>query len=329
MSLLPWQQADWAHLHGYIVQQRIPQALLMTGKKGYGKWQLARQFALALLCDSPNADGLACGTCNSCQLFAAETHPDFFTIQPEEAGKGIGIEQIRSLIARLSLKPQFDKYRVVIVNPADAMNIRAVNAFLKCLEEPAERSVIVLITDQPAKLPATIVSRCQKMALTKADPLILRTWLSEQNPGIASADVPILLALAQHAPLQALAFAKHGSLKQRNDCFQAWLAIAKQQTHPVMVAEAWQSLPAQQLLVWLNSWVMDLIKCQFHAAADHLSNPDLHKPLQILAQGLTIKKLFGLYDLLLMSGQRLGTTVNKQILFEEILINWSQLNQGK
>ncbi|MDD2723903.1 MAG: DNA polymerase III subunit delta' [Methylovulum sp.] len=329
MTLLPWQQQNWTHLQNYVVQQRIPQALLITGKKGYGKQQLAKQFANALLCNHPQRDGLACGACASCLLFTAQTHPDFIALQPEEAGKGIAIEQVRTLITRISLKPQYDKYRVVIVNPADAMNTRAANAFLKCLEEPAERTVILLITDKPAKLPATIVSRCQKLAIAAAGINILSAWLREQKPGLSSADLPILLALAQYAPLLALEYAHQDTLKQRNDCFKEWLAIAKQQTHPVVVAENWQALSASQLLFWISSWVMDLIKCVYHASTDSLFNPDLIKPLQALAQGMALKKLYGLYDLLLSSRQRLDTTINKQILFEEILIYWSQLNQSK
>lgn len=121
MKLLPWQQQNWAQLHHYIIQQRIPQALLITGKKGYGKQQLARQFAHSLLCGHLDNDGLACGNCTSCLLFAAGTHPDFIAIQPEETGKPITVDQIRTLITRISLKPQFEKSRIVLVNPADAM----------------------------------------------------------------------------------------------------------------------------------------------------------------------------------------------------------------
>lgn len=329
MNLRPWQQPNWAHLQQYIRQGRIPQALLMTGKKGVGKQQLAQQFANALVCQQPQADALSCGTCPSCVLFTAGNHPDIMAIQPEESSKNIGIDQIRRLISRLGLKPQFEKYRVVLINPADAMNTAAANAFLKCLEEPTERTVILLLTDKPGKLPATISSRCQKLAITNADTATSSAWLKQQNPGISDSDTSILLALAQNAPLLALTYAQQNTLKQRNDCFQAWQAIAKQQAHPIIVAETWQNLPETSLLLWLTSWVMDTIKCAYQSSAAHLSNPDLHKAMQTLAQGLELKKLFALYDLLLLSRQRLDTTVNKQVLFEEILIHWSTLTQGK
>ena len=181
MKLLPWQQQNWDQLCNYRMQNRVPQALLITGNKGLGKQHLANQFAFSLLCAKPQDNGLGCGHCDSCLLLNAETHPDFIQIRPDEPGKAITIGQIRSLVTRLTLKPQFESYRVVIVNPADLMNNAAANAFLKCLEEPTERTVILLITDKPAHLPATIVSRCQKLAVAKPDKEIVFAWLKQQN----------------------------------------------------------------------------------------------------------------------------------------------------
>lgn len=328
MNLLPWQQQHWAQLHSYIVQQRIPQALLMTGTKGLGKQQLARQFAGALLCPRPEAEGLACGRCASCRLFNAETHPDFIVIQPDEPGKLITVELIRNLITRISLKPQFETYRVVMVNPADMMNANAANAFLKCLEEPTERTVIILITDRPVKLPATIVSRCQKLALAAADKEVCSAWLKQQKPEMLPSDISALLGLAQNAPLLALDYANDGALSLRNECFNDWMALAKQQRHPVIIAENWQKFPESSLIFWMTSWIIDLVKCYYHARSDNLYNPDFSVSLQALSLRLELKKLYKLYDLLLISRQRLDTQINKQSLFEEILIQWHQLNES-
>lgn len=328
MSVLPWQHQHWAQLHRYIVQQRIPQALLISGAKGLGKLQLARQFAGALLCASPGAEGLACGRCASCRLFNAQTHPDFIVIQPDEPGKSITVELMRNLITRVSLKPQYEAYRVIIVNPADMMNINAANAFLKCLEEPTERTVIILISDKPAKLPATIVSRCQKLALAAVDKEACSAWLRLQKPEISPSDISVLLGLAQNAPLLALDYANDGVLRLRNECFNDWMALARQQRHPVVIAENWQKFPEASLIFWMTSWIIDLVKCYYRAGPDDLYNPDLSVSLQSLAPRLELKKLFKLYDLLLIGRQRLDTQVNKQSLFEEILIQWYQLNES-
>ncbi|WP_340121727.1 DNA polymerase III subunit delta' [Methylobacter svalbardensis] len=334
--LLPWQQHQWEHLCSYIAQKRIPQALLITGNKGLGKQQLATQFAVALLCATPQTNGTACGHCSSCLLVNAETHPDFIRIQPEEPGKGIGIGQIRSLISRLTLKPQFETQRVVIVNPADKMNNAAANAFLKCLEEPTERTSIILITEKPAKLPATIISRCQKLALVNPDKEVAVKWLADillnkspPAPLLQRGDLYRNVSLAQGAPLLALEYANDQTLTLRNECFDAWMAIAKQLKSPVIIAEAWHKLPASALIFWMTSWVIDLIKCFYHAQVANLYNPDLNEQIQELSQRLELKGLYKLYDLLLSDRQRLDTQINKQLLFEEVLIQWHELNRSK
>ncbi|MGZ5077179.1 MAG: DNA polymerase III subunit delta' [Methylobacter sp.] len=329
--ILPWQQHEWEHLCAYIGQQRIPQALLISGNKGLGKQQLAEQFATALFCAAPQTDGLGCGVCSSCLLVNAETHPDFIRIEPEEAGKNITIGQIRNLITRLALKPQFETYRVVIINPADKMNNAAANAFLKCLEEPTERTLIILITEKPGKLPATIISRCQKLAVSSPDKNVVIDWLIKtlQLDVANSETLCNQVALAQGAPLLALDYAGDGTLTLRNECFNAWIAIAKQLKSPVMIAEDWQKLPESPLIFWMTSWVIDSIKCFYQAKADNLYNPDLSEQLQGLSQRLELKGLYRLYDLLLASRQRLETQINKQLLFEEILIQWHELNRSQ
>ncbi len=325
--LLPWLQGNWDHLNRYIQQQRIPQALLVTGHHGLGKQHLANQFAYSLLCTDTQVNGLSCGHCDSCLLVAAGTHPDLINIRPEEQGKTISIEQIRSLISKLTLKPQFEAYRVVIINPAEQMTRSAANAFLKCLEEPAERSVLLLITDKPTKLPATIISRCQKLTVPTPDKDVAVNWLKQQ---MVQDDPEILLSLAQGAPLMALQNSTNGTLTLRNQCFNAWLSLANNQTSPIVIAESWQKLPEFSLIVfWVTSWTIDLIKCSYSLRTQNLYNPDLNSPLKALSQQLELKGLYQLYDLLLLSRQRLDTPINKQLLLEEILIQWSELNRSR
>jgi len=322
--LLPWQQAQWRQLCGYIRQGRIPQALLITGNKGLGKRELAERFAAALLCQAPNADGEACGQCHGCKLFAAGNHPDLFTVAPDEPGKAIGINRIRELIVDTQLKPQYDAYRVVIIDPADQLNRPAANAFLKCLEEPTERTVILLISAKPAKLPITIASRCQRLAVTPPDRATLVAWLKAQ----AIADAEALATLAQNAPFAALHYAKEHALTTRSDCFKAWLDIAKHRASPIAVAEDWQKLPLPSLLAWLTSWLIDLIKCKFRPDGNLLQDSSLRAPLQELSGRLNLRDLYQLYDLLLAARERLDSQINKQMMLEEILIHWSELNRS-
>ncbi len=323
--LLPWQQQNWQHLHDYISQKRIPQALLISGKKGVGKQQLAEQFAFTLLCTERQTSGLACGHCHSCLLLKAQTHPDFIFVAPEEIGKVISIGQIRKLITQLSLKPQYNAYRVVIINPAEQMNNAAANAFLKGLEEPGERTVILLVTDKPGKLTATIRSRCQKLLVTTPEKSVVFSWFKQQN---INEHHELLFSLAQGAPLLAKQYAHDNTLQTRADCLKAWLSVAKQQSDPVLVAETWHKLPDTSLLFWMTSWLIDIIKCAYQAKTENSYNPDAYQTLKELALKLDLKNVYNLYDLLLVSRQRIDTQINKQTLFEEILIQWADINRS-
>ncbi|PKM13160.1 MAG: DNA polymerase III subunit delta' [Gammaproteobacteria bacterium HGW-Gammaproteobacteria-3] len=323
-SLLPWQRQDWRQLAAYIARQRVPQALLLTGNKGLGIEVLAHQFALALLCSEPLSDGLGCGHCHSCQLIKAHTHPDLMHITPDEPGKAITIGKIRDSLVKLSLKPQYDNYRVVIINPADQLNTAAANAFLKFLEEPGERTVLLLLTDRPGKLPATIRSRCQKLAVASPDEKVVIQWLQAQN---ITDDAEVLLRLAQGAPLQVLEYAQNDTLPLRQKCFEQWQAVADHQLHPVMVAEEWCKHSPSLLLFWVVGWVTDLVKCIYRTPRPGLHNPDLFHFLQNRAQGLELKLLYSLYDVVVLNRSRLDTQLNKQLMFEEVLIHWSTLNR--
>lgn len=323
-DLLPWQEADWQGLVRYITGRRIPQAVLFAGTKGIGKCRLATRFAHALLCPQTDANGLPCGTCQSCQLVAAQTHPDFIRLNPEEPGKVIKIDQIRHILSVLSLKPQYDANRVVIVEPADQLNISSVNAFLKFLEEPSERTVLLLITDKPGRLPATLVSRCQKVNFSKPDTERVKRWLSDQGIEKNSA---LLLGLTEGSPLLALDYARNNTLELRRKCFEQWFDIAARRADPTQVSEHWAKLDPAQLLAWLAGWIADLIKCSFHLPQEKLINRDLFNDLHKSAQTLELKGLYRVYDLMLASRKRIDTQLNKQLLFEELLIEWAQLNE--
>ena len=318
-----WQQQSWNSLFSYIQQDRIPQALLITGASGLGKYVLAKRFAHALLCPNTHTDGSCCGVCNSCLLIKAGTHPDLIKIKPDDDKKSISINKIRHIVTDTYLKPQFESYRVLIINPADVMTTQAANAFLKCLEEPTERTIFILISNKPNKLPATIISRCQKLSVTLPEKHRLYDWLNGQ--GIHD-NQETRLNLVRGGIFTTQQIINEPLLKQRTDCFADWLAIAKRQNHPALISEKWQKMPETELLNWLISWTSDVIKCACGSNQAQLCNQDMAKNLQELAQQLHLKSLYKLYDHLLSSRRQLATQVNFQMMLEEILVQWQQLN---
>ncbi len=324
-TIFPWQQSHWNLFNQYLIQNRVPQALLINGAKGLGKQQLAYSFAKALLCNQRLPNAQSCGQCSRCKLFNAKTHPDFINVSPEEGSKIIGIDRIRELIITLALKPQFENYRVVLINPADKLNNAAANAFLKCLEEPNERTCVILLAESLSKLPATILSRCQKMTLTKPKREIANAWLNQQQ---VIENKTLLLNLAQGAPLLANEYAKANILPLRQQCFSDWLNIANGQLNPIEIAEKWYKQQVSLILFWLISWSCDLIKCFYQTQTINLYNPDLQISLQELVGRLKLKDIYHFYDNLLQSRQKMDSQINQQLMFEELLILWSQLNQG-
>lgn len=318
----PWLAASWEHLAGYIAQQRMPQALILKGGAGNGKQELARYFAKAMCCEGPAASVLPCDSCHGCQLFNAETHPDFLLIEPPAAGKTIGVEMIRQLLGRLSLKPQFLAQRVVLINPADALNPAAANAFLKCLEEPNERTTFLLVTEQMSKLPATVISRCQIVDTGRVSSDAALAWLQAQHIEHSA----MLLRIAQGDPLLAKHYADRGMALIYHEYLHEWLELADGEASPVQLAETWHkrdvAAPAV-VLTWVLQWLTMMVKRAFQQQ----SLTENEKGLQDLSERLELKKVFRFYDLVLQALPLLDTTLNKQMLIEQILIEWSRLTR--
>ena len=147
--MLPWHSSIWENLTNSQQNKRLAHGLLFHGPAGIGKKRFATEFAHWLMCEQPEAEK-ACGICRSCQLLNAESHPDLYFIEPEEDGKAIKVDQIRELIDKLSLTGHALGYRVIIMSPADALNVNASNSLLKTLEEPPQNTVLILLSDKPS-----------------------------------------------------------------------------------------------------------------------------------------------------------------------------------
>ena len=191
-----WQYRE--RLNRTRLRGRLPHALLISGQEGIGKRVLAIQLAHSLLCEQPGADGQPCGQCAACGWLQAGTHPDLLWLLPEEAGKAIKVDQVRALTSELCMTSHAGRYKVAIIQPADAMNRNAANSLLKTLEEPTDNTLVVLLTALPGRLPATIRSRCQQLQVAVPDALSARQWL--QDTGMEPGQAIGYLKLAHGAP---------------------------------------------------------------------------------------------------------------------------------
>jgi len=146
-DVLPWQAELWRQLAG---RTQHAHAYLLHGPGGIGKRQLAEQLMALLLCQRP-VDATACGECKACQLLAAHTHPDHYILEPEEVDKAIRVDQVRDLVGFVTQTAQLGGRKVILLEPAEAMNLNAANALLKSLEEPSGDTV--LLHQSPAESP--------------------------------------------------------------------------------------------------------------------------------------------------------------------------------
>lgn len=250
-ALAPWLADAWQSLAARLQRGRLPHALLIAGAGGLGKRALADALASAALCESRGADGHACGYCRACKLLAAGSHPDRIAVSFELRDDGklrteITVDQIRALSQRLALSSQFGGLQLVVVVPADAMNASAANALLKTLEEPSASSVIILVSDRPARLPATIRSRCQRISVNVPALASAREWLLGQ--GVAGNKVDAALAATLGNPGRALAASIDDTLALRAECVRDLAGLRAGRSNALTVAEAWAAdRPADRL----------------------------------------------------------------------------------
>jgi DNA polymerase-3 subunit delta' len=145
-----------------VRRDRLAHAYLFTGPAGVGKRLFAAELAKALLCEKRAAGELeACERCPACVQVEANTHPDFFTAARPPEALEFPIELMRELCQGFALKSARGRGKVVLVDDADDLSEEAANCFLKTLEEPPPRSVLILIGTSPDRQLQTIVSRCQ------------------------------------------------------------------------------------------------------------------------------------------------------------------------
>ncbi len=316
-----WHVRCWEQLGAYVDSNRVPHALILAGQQGTGKSLLANRFAQQLLCEAPSLDK-ACNTCRACHLFQVGTHPDFIEITPEEEGKGISVDRIRALGQILSLKSQYPGYRVALINPAHALNRNAANALLKTLEEPGDNTVILLVTHRASALPATILSRCQKMLIPTPGYDEATSWLKKKLP---DCDAERLLEISAGSPLKAYALADGDGTNNYAILETAWLELLQGKIDPVSAASTADKLPEGQVIEWLLRWLIELIKFKSGSETSSAIATKTNKILKLSQGSLNFTHLFKLLDKLLEARALLDGQVNRTLMLESLFIDLSKL----
>ncbi|SFH78704.1 DNA polymerase III subunit delta' [Modicisalibacter xianhensis] len=322
LNPLPWQLELWRRLTDLQDRAKLPHALLISGAHGVGKQVLADALAARTLCRNPRET--ACGQCHACQMLKAGYHPDLIRVSPQEKSRQIRIDPIREVNGFVAQTAQQGGYRVVVLQPAEAMNVAAANALLKSLEEPGERTLFVLLADVPSRMLATIRSRCQHWALGVPDGEACLPWLGEMLGD--SHEAAFWLRVAGGLPLLAQELAAPEARGLRQELQELFDALVRG-GEPVAEAARLERQAVERILWYGIAWLEDLIRLGLSGDSDRVRNPDLLPLYRQAVKNARVRDWFRLLDYAREQRRLLvaGGNPNPQLVLEAWLVRWSAL----
>lgn len=285
MSLPGWLAEPAQRLDRMLESERTPHAVLIDGPGGWGESLLASHFVLRLLGEERTTDARALA------------HPDLRWVEPEDAT--VKIEQVRDLIGFMFQTAVRSGNKAAVLEQADRMTVNAANAVLKTLEEPPPGSYLVLVTSAPQRLPATVRSRCQRVAVHAAGREAATAWLRERgqdSPKVA----PLLVELggAPYRVLEALE-------RDEEPIWDLLQAVATGHTGALDAAAEWRSADLPELCArWLR-----------HVHGMVRTRPD-PRPLLDFAVRLTA----------LRSAALANSGLARQAQLERVLLDWREVS---
>jgi DNA polymerase-3 subunit delta' len=270
-------------------------------------------MARLVLCE--RSEQAPCEACAACRRAAQGWHPDLAVVRPLPGSSQIRIEQVRELAAELVLTAHQGGYRVGIVTPADSMNRFAANALLKTLEEPPPATLLVLVANQPSRLPATILSRCQRLRVPAPSRAESIAWLEAQGgPGSWSQVLDVL----GNAPMLAQALDAQAVATVSTEVRRALEEALAGGGDPGATAERWARADAPLRLVCVEKWLTERIRRELGVggkmtevrAGAHSGPP---------RQRVDLPSLFRLLDAVRELKSSFEAPINRGLAFESLL----------
>lgn len=315
---LPWLQSAQQRLRTAAALGRLPHSLLLLSVPGLGAEQLAHWMSALALCESLGSR--PCGSCASCQLLRADSHPDSYIVRLEEDARQIKVDQVRALIESLSFKSYRGGYKVGIIEGAEALNANGANAFLKTLEEPTANTMLIMIARPSHRLPATIASRCLRLALSPPSAEVAAAWLVARRKPDSGAprSWQAALELAGGAPLLALDLGLDKAAVLDADMQESLRQLAAGAVDVTLIADRWlQSEPGLRI-VWLENWITRRVHGALGAANSGQSAEPVRLPAALLKA--KIRALFELLDAARELRRLASTGMNQQLALEALLL---------
>lgn len=310
-------------------RERLPHALLLAGSPAIGKSRFALALAQALLCENldagPARPVAACGECLACRWFSAGHHPDFQAIGllapgEDKPANEIAIDRIRELDGFARLSPFRGGRRLIVIDPADALNTASSNALLKLLEEPGPATFLLLVATRADRLMATIRSRTQRVNLVSPGPDEATAWLAGET-GLDPARARTLLGWTGGAPLAALALADPAVMTAH----RAWLAAIAElpDTSVVTAADQVGTADIATSHGLLLRWVTDLARVRTGARPTFF--PDAVDRLQQLGRRCSAPALMTAVEALQRQGALVRHPLNPRLFLEQAFAQYVEI----
>ena len=331
-------------LHTLLKNRTLPHALLFTGTEGVGKQAAAIALAMACNCQGENSELKAedrakqdtgrpsvksdfaafelCGVCKSCRKIESGNHADIIRIQP--SGAFIKISQIRALVHTLAMKPYEARTRVVVISDAQELNAAASNALLKILEEPPDRTMLVLIATHRSALLPTIVSRCQHVGFNPISKKNMAVLLSEKH-GLAPEAAEIIAAMANGSFSRAQAMVRHNWLKRRKWLLDEINTLSLQKMGRLFaLAEklSGEKEALSETLEVIKVWFRDLIIGQYDPGK--IINQDVADKIKVASEKASVPSLLSKVDAVQQAQNRITANTNLRLTMEGLLIQLAQ-----
>ena len=322
-ELLPWLRQDYERLVELKNKHKLAHAYLFGGQQGLGKLVLAKHFAHYLLCTNP-VNNQPCGECRECQLLASGTHPDLKMIQPEDSSE-IKIQQVRDCIHFVSQTSQRGGYKIILIAPAEALNINSANALLKVLEEPSNNTLLILVSHQPTLLMATIRSRCHLMTFNRPAAELVIPWLESKNIRASAAE---LLRMANNVPLRALHYADEDALHDRAVLHAVLEKLLHGQIDIAEAAGQCEQFTLEENIEAMMLCASDILarnQISDSSATQTLHDHDLKNLAEFFQDAARLKALHGFYQELLKARRAISSTSNpnRLLVLEGLFFCWS------
>jgi DNA polymerase-3 subunit delta' len=322
-----WQETQWDNL--LRRKDTLPHALLLRGRSGIGKHDFAVGLSRALLCRQPDELHQACGHCASCQWLNEGAHPDFKYITPEDDENNakkkttkksqISVAQIRQLYDYLSLSThQVAGRRIILISPAETLNIASANALLKMLEEPPVNTLFLLVASQPQRLLPTIISRCQVVDLPIPSHQDAIAWLNAQ--GVDQAD--IALQYAGGAPLDAMRI--QDQLASNDQAIQQ--LVLGRKLDPFYSAPLFLSLGMERAIEVIQKWTLDLLS--YKLAQQQHYHAQYGNALQALCKSVNLNILLRFQRHLDDAKRTANHPLSNEMQLENILLQYTRVFNG-